>query len=93
MINSFRNKDTETLFRTGKNKRLPPELIKRALRLLDRVDAAHDIKDLRIPPSNRLEKLQGHDPDRWSIRVNKQYRITFEWTGADAEGVAFEDYH
>ena len=93
MVISFRDKDTEVLFRTGKNKKLPPNIIKRALRLLDRLDAAHDIKDLRIPPSNRLEKLKGQETERWSIRVNKQYRITFEWTGADAEGVAFEDYH
>jgi len=93
MIVNFRDKDTEVLFRTGHNKRLPPEVIKRALRLLDRLDNAHDIRDLHIPPSNRLEKLHGTGPDRWSIRVNRQYRITFEWTGTNAEAVAFEDYH
>jgi proteic killer suppression protein len=68
-------------------------IIKLTLRLLDRVDEAHTIEDLRIPPSNRLEKLKGKTPERWSIRVNKQYRITFVWTGTDAEDVAFEDYH
>ena len=93
MIISFRDKDTEVLFRTGKNKRIPPDVIRRALRLLDRVDAAHHIEDLRIPPSNRLEKLKGHNSARWSIRVNKQWRITLVWSGADAESVAFEDYH
>lgn len=93
MITSFRDKDTEVLYRTGMNKRLPPDVITRALRLLDRVDEAHDVKDLRLPPSNRLEKLKGTSPERWSIRVNKQYRITFEWTGVHAERVAFEDYH
>lgn len=93
MIIDFKDKDTEVLFRTGQNKRIPPDVIKRALRLLDRVDQARDVNDLRTPPSNRLGKLKGTTPDRWSIRVNKQYRITFVWTGKHAKSVAFEDYH
>lgn len=93
MIISFKDKDTEVLYRTGKSKRIPPDVIKRALRLLDRVDQALGVEDLRIPPSNRLEKLKGISPERWSVRINRQYRITFVWTGKDAADVVFEDYH
>lgn len=93
MIITFRDKDTEVLFRTETNKRLPPDVIKRAVKQLQRLDAAHCVDDMHFPPSNRLEKLKGHKPDRWSVRVNKQYRITFEWSVAGPENVAFEDYH
>ncbi len=93
MIKSFKDKVTETLFRTGHHKKIPPDVLKRAVKQLDRVDAAVAIGDLGFPPSNHFERLVGTKPPRYSIRVNRQYRITFEWTGTDAESVCFEDYH
>ena len=51
------------------------------------------LEDLYFPPSNHFERLAGTNPRRYSVRVTRQYRITFEWTGKDAENVRFEDYH
>lgn len=93
MIISFRDKGTEVLFRTETCRHIPSDIITRASRQLQKLNAANRVDDLRFPPSNRLEKLKGHKPDRWSIRVNKQYRITFEWPGIGPENVCFEDYH
>ena len=93
MIKSFKNKSTETLFRSGRHKKVPPNVTTRAIKQLDRLDAVARIEDLYFPPGNHFEKLAGSNPSRYSIRVNRQYRITFEWTGTDAEGVCFEDYH
>lgn len=93
MITSFRDKDTEVLYRTETCKRVPPDVIRRAVRRLEWLDAAKSVEDLRYPPGNRLEKLKGVTPERWSIRVNKQYRITFAWTDQGPSEVAFEDYH
>ena len=93
MIKSFKNKSTETLFRSGRHKKVPPNVTTRAIKQLDRLDAVARIEDLYFPPSSHFEKLAGLSPTRYSIRVNRQYRITFEWTGTDAENVRFEDYH
>lgn len=93
MIISFRDRATETLFKTGANRRYPSETIERALDRLDRLNMATELKDLYIPPGLRFEKLKGHRPPRYSIRVNKQYRVTFAWTEQGPAHVAFEDYH
>lgn len=93
MIKSFKDKLTETLFRKGHHKKVPPNVLKRAVKQLDRIDAATRIGDLGFPPSNRFERLVGIKPPRYSIRVNRQYRITFEWNETDAKNVCFEDYH
>jgi proteic killer suppression protein len=93
MIKSFADKITETLFRTGRHKKVPPDATKRAIKQLDRLDAVVRIEDLYFPPSNNFEKLVGSKKGRYSIRVNRQYRLTFTWTGTDAESVCFEDYH
>lgn len=93
MIISFKDKDTEALYRTGKSKRIPPNVTYRVARQLERLDAAEVVEDLYFPTSNRLEKLKGYKPDRWSIRINKQYRITFEWLSHGPANVTFEDYH
>ena len=64
-----------------------------ALRKLKQLDLARRIDDLRAPPANRLEQLEGDRAGRWSIRVNDQFRICFRCTGADAEDVEIVDYH
>ena len=93
MINSFKDKTTKTLFEIGSHKRIPPDITRRCLKRLDQLNAAATLEDMRFPPSNRLEKLQGHTPDRYSVRINNQFRLTFEWAGDGADSVCIEDYH
>jgi len=60
---------------------------------LNAIDAAIEIQDLRLPPSNRLEALKGNRKGQWSIRINNQWRICFKWLDGHAEDVEIEDYH
>ena len=60
---------------------------------LNAIDAAVQLEDLRLPPSNRLETLKGERKGQWSIRINEQWRICFEWRGGNAEQVEIVDYH
>ena len=71
---------------------LPQELHEKAGRLLDRLNAAGAPTDIRTPRGNRLEKLSGDREGQWSIRINDQYRICFEWT-SEAVNVEITDYH
>lgn len=57
------------------------------------LDAACTLNDLRVPPSNHLEKLKGDLRGRYSIRVNRQWRLCFQWNGEEAVEVEFVDYH
>jgi addiction module HigA family antidote len=93
VIKSFADKETERLFRGRKSKAVPTELRERALSKLLVLNAATNVEDLRAPPGNRLEKLRGDREGRWSIRVNRQYRVCFSWIGADAHDVEITDYH
>jgi proteic killer suppression protein len=74
-------------------RRIPRDLRERALRKLDMINAATNIQDLTVPPSNRLEQLAGKLAGFCSIRVNDQWRTIFRWSGADASEVKFTDYH
>ena len=74
-------------------RKVPVELHKKVARVLDQLNAATKVETLRIPPSNRLEKLVGSLKGYWSIRINKQWRVIFEWIGADACNVDVVDYH
>ncbi len=93
MILSFSDKVTEALFASGKHRRVPDQVATRAKQQLDLLDATVRLEDLYFPPSNHFERLAGTSPKRYSIRVTRRYRITFEWTGKDADNVRFEDYH
>ena len=93
MILSFSDKVTEALFASGTHRRVPDQVAIRAKQQLDLLDATVRLEDLYFPPSNHFERLAGTSPKRYSIRVTRQYRITFEWTGKDAEYVRYEDYH
>lgn len=81
----------------GRNTKLaramPRELWTGIVERLEQIDAATVIGDLRVPPSNRLEALKGDRRGTCSIRVNRQYRITFRFSDGDAYGVRCEDYH
>lgn len=91
-IQSFRDADTEALYRTGRNKRWT-NIAKVALRKLDMLDAATILNDLRIPPANRLEALLGNRAGQHSIRINDQWRVCFRWTEAGPADVEITDYH
>lgn len=93
MIRSFGGEDTAAVWRRERPRRIPPDVRPRALRKLRMVDAAQRIEDLRIPPGNRLEKLAGDLAGSWSIRINDQWRIVFQWDGRDAHEVTVTDYH
>jgi toxin HigB-1 len=93
VIRSFRDAETERLFKRERIRRLPADLQRIALRKLLVLDAATSLLDLRIPPANRLEKLSGDRQGQHSIRINDQWRICFRWIGADAEDVEIVDYH
>ena len=93
MIASFRDSETEKLWRTGKNRKLPADLQRRAFRKLAILNAAVGLENLRIPPGNNLEALRGARAGMHSIRINDQYRICFRWDQGNAYAVEIVDYH
>jgi len=93
MIRSFGDKETEKVFNRERSRKLPPEIHRRAKRKLLLIDSAISIDDLKVPPGNRLEQLRGDREGKWSIRINQQWRICFEWHGNDAWHVEIVDYH
>tara|TARA_R110001592_G_scaffold230011_1_gene486729 strand:- start:1233 stop:1514 length:282 start_codon:yes stop_codon:yes gene_type:complete len=93
MIKSFGNKETEKVWNGQRSKKLPNDIQEIARRKLRMLDNSQDIQDLRIPPSNRLEKLGGKLNDFHSIRVNNQWRIIFIWDNGNAFETEIIDYH
>jgi len=93
MIVSFADKRTEKIFNGCKVKRMAGELQKKTLRRLRYIDAAERIEDLRVPPSNKLEKKEGDLSDYYAIWVNRQWRIIFKWVDGSAHEVELIDYH
>ena len=93
MIRSFKNKDTEAIFRGEFVKGIDGQIQQRAREKLKYLDSAGDIRDLMIPPSNRLEALKGDRKGQYSIRINQQWRIFFRWDNGDASDVEITDYH
>ena len=92
MIRSFRDWDTEALFR-GEFARRLQGFRSVASRKLDMLDAAERLEDLRSPPNNRLEALSGNRRGQHSIRINDQWRLCFIWKDGGAEDVEIVDYH
>ena len=93
MIQSFRDRETEKVFRREGSRRLPPDIQRMAQRKLAILDAAESLQDLRVPPGNRLEKLSGERNGQHSIRINDQWRVCFRWRERDAYDVEIADYH
>ncbi len=93
MIQPFACTETERFFATGKSRRLPPEILKRAAMRLIQLDSATRIEDLRLPPSNRLEALTHDRAGQWSIRINDQWRVCFHFETGDTYDVEIIDYH
>jgi proteic killer suppression protein len=93
MIGSFRDTDTERVFRRERVGRFGPSLRRAALRKLLMLDAAMSLDDLRVFPGNRLEKVAGDRQGQHSIRINDQWRICFRWEDGNAHDVEIVDYH
>lgn len=91
MIVSFGSKNTERIWNGERIKNLPPEIQKIGRRKLRMLNNSQNLADLRIPPSNRLEKLKGSE--FYSIRINNQWRIVFIWKDGHASAVEIMDYH
>ncbi|MEF8822494.1 MAG: type II toxin-antitoxin system RelE/ParE family toxin [Desulfohalobiaceae bacterium] len=92
MIQSFADKVTENVF-NGRQTKLSSLMVKQAARKLDMINLVTSIAQLKIPPGNQLEKLSGKYLGYYSIRVNKQYRIIFQWLDGEAYNVQLTDYH
>jgi proteic killer suppression protein len=93
MIRSFASAETERFFATGKSRRFPTEVLKRAAMRLTQLNAATSIEDLRFPPSNRLEALKADRKGQLSVRINHQWRLCFRFMDGDAFDVEITDYH
>jgi proteic killer suppression protein len=93
VIKTFADRETEELFRTGKSRRVPANVERRALRKLEAVHVATKVTDLRVPPGNRLHALKGDRAGHHAIAVNDQWRICFRFEDGDAYEVEFCDYH
>jgi len=93
MIKTFADRHTLELYATGKSKRFPREIAKRAMRKLEYVDLAARLDDLMVPPGNRLHALELDRRGQHSIAVNDQWRICFRFVDGDAYDVEVTDYH
>lgn len=93
MMRSFGNKETEKIWCGEYSKKYPSNIQRVARRKLRMIHNAQDINDLQVPPGNRLEKLKGDLEGYWSIRVNNQWRIIFQWINDDACEVQLIDDH
>jgi len=93
MITSFKDKEAEKIWNGKVSSKLPFEIQHIARRKLRMINNSQDINDLRTPPGNRLEKLQGNLKNKYSIRINDQWRIIFCWDERNSSEVEIKDYH
>jgi proteic killer suppression protein len=93
MITDFHDEETLKVWNGEFSRRLPSQIQDVARRKLRMLHNAQRIEDLRIPPNNRLEALKGNRAGQWSIRINDQWRVCFEWNEGQANRVEICDYH
>jgi proteic killer suppression protein len=93
MIISFADKETEKIWNGERIKKIPVEIQKIGRRKLRMLNSSQDINDMKVPPSNKLEKLGGRLKEFFSIRINDQWRIIFKWYKGHAKEVKIIDYH
>ena len=93
MIKSFRDQEAQKVFARRRSRKLPQDIQQVAYRKLRMLSNAQTLADLRVPPANRLEKLVGDRAGEYSIRINEQWRICFEWHEGDAYNVEIVDHH
>ena len=92
-IKNFTDKEAAKLFAGQFSRKLPQHIQRRAMRRLAQLNGAAELKDLKLPPSNRLEQLQSDRKGQFSIRINQQYRMCFSWENGNAHDVEIVDYH
>ncbi|MBC7961783.1 MAG: type II toxin-antitoxin system RelE/ParE family toxin [Steroidobacteraceae bacterium] len=93
MIHTILDTETDKVWQGIVSRKLPRDIQDVARRKLRMLNNANRVEELRIPPANRLEKLSGNRAGQWSIRINDQWRICFEWSEGNAERVQICDYH
>jgi proteic killer suppression protein len=93
MIVSFKCSETEKIFQGRFSKKLPQTIQRLAARKLTMLHFAKSLADLRIPPANHLEALAGSRTGQHAIRINRQWRICFEWRHDGVHQVEIVDYH
>jgi proteic killer suppression protein len=93
VIKTFADKHTQEIYVTGRSKRLPPDILRRAMRKLEYVDLAARLEDLATPPGNRLHRLERERAGQHAIRINDQWRVCFRFLDGDAYDVEVTDYH
>ncbi len=93
MIKTFACKETEKIFRRRFSRKLPHDIQLSARRKLRMLNRAVELMDLSVPIANRLEALRGDKAGQYSIRINDQWRICFEWREGNAYRVEIVDYH
>jgi proteic killer suppression protein len=93
---NFQDRTTEDIYNgddTKAARSIPRTIWNVAARKLDLLNAARDVQDLKVPPENRLEMLKGNRKGWYSVRINDQYRIVFQWNDGNAKDVGIVDYH
>jgi toxin HigB-1 len=93
VIRSFADPETECVWNGQRSRKLPSDIQQTARRKLRQLHRTVRLHDLRIPGGNRFEQLKDYSPLRYSLRINDQWRITFNWSDGGAENVRIEDYH
>ena len=93
MIKSFNSKETEKIWNGEFSKKLPQDIQHHARRKLRMLNNSNSLNDLNMPKSNRIEKLLGNRQNQYSIRINDQWRICFEWDNGNCYNVEIIDYH
>ncbi len=93
MIENFKCKETKKIFEQQWSSKLPRDIQRQAMKKLWMLHAATALEELKVPPSNNLEKLQGSRKGQYSIRINKQWRVCFVWKANNIHNVEIVDYH
>ena len=96
MIVGFKTQTAQDIFDgilSRHARKVPMNIHAKATKLFDQINSAHVIDDLKSPPGNRLERLKGNLSGKWSMRINNQWRIIFEWKKNQAFNVDIVDYH
>jgi proteic killer suppression protein len=93
MIKSFRDRETEKIWNQEMSRKLPENIQQVALRKLFMLSRSKVLEDLKVPPGNQLEKLKRDRDGQYSIRINDQWRICFEWIDGESYNVEIVDYH
>jgi proteic killer suppression protein len=93
MIRNFADPETERIWNGQRSRVLPSNIQDIARRKMRQINRTLNLFDLRVPNGNRFEQLKNLSPLRYSIRINRQWRVTFHWSDGDAHDVRIEDYH